>query len=58
MENEQGIFVYNRMTEVTAMSVTVTEIQVGLSIFMLQNYQLNQNGLFIAKVYFEKVSSS
>lgn len=58
MENEQGIFVYNRMTEVTAMSVTVTEIQVGLSIFMLQNYQLNQNGLFIAKVYFEEVSSS
>lgn len=37
------------MTEVTAMSVTVAGIQVGLSIFMLQNDQLNQNSLFIAK---------
>lgn len=38
------------------MSVTVAEIQVGLSIFMLQIYQLNHNSLFIAKAYFEKSS--
>lgn len=36
------------------MSVTVAEIQAGLSIFMLQNYQLNHKCLFFVKAYFEK----
>lgn len=44
-KNEQEIFACNRMTEVTATSVTVAEIQIGLSIFMLQNYQLKSKRL-------------
>lgn len=32
----------------------MAEIQLGLSVFMLQNYQLNQYGLFIARAYFER----
>lgn len=57
-EHEQEIFACNRMRGVTAMSVTVAEIQAGLSIFMVQNYQLNHKCLFFSKPTLKKVSSS